>query len=131
LGYLEGGFDTWLNLGFEVDRIPSVNVREFELILKKGKVNILDVRKKSEFDSEHIIGAINTPLDYIEDSSKKIDKTETYYIHCAGGYRSMIFASILKSKGYDNLIDVEGGFTAMKEAGRFEFSEYVCPTTML
>ena len=61
----------------------------------------------------------------------KIDKNKTYYIHCAGGYRSMIFASILKARGYDNLINVQGGFTAIKNSGAFAVTEYVCPSTML
>jgi rhodanese-related sulfurtransferase len=74
---------------------------------------------------------MNAPLDYIDESSKAIDKSQTYYVHCAGGYRSMIFASILKSRGYENLIDVEGGFTAIKETAAFELTDYVCPTTML
>ncbi|MFZ6000942.1 MAG: rhodanese-like domain-containing protein, partial [Bacteroidota bacterium] len=95
------------------------------------KVNILDVRRKSEYDSEHVLGAINAPLDYIDDSSKQINNRDTYYVHCAGGYRSMVFASILKSRGYNNLIDVAGGFKAIKESQQFDVSEYVCPTTLL
>ena len=94
-------------------------------------VPILDVRKNSEFLSEHIKGAENTPLDYINESMLKVDKNKTYYVHCAGGYRSMVFNSILRARGYDNLIDVDGGFKAIKESGKFEVSDYVCPTTLL
>jgi hydroxyacylglutathione hydrolase len=96
LGYLDGGFAAWQKKGFEVDRIPYVTAKELSTIQGGRSVNILDVRKKSEFESEHIIGALNAPLDYIDESSKAINKNETYYVHCAGGYRSMIFASILK-----------------------------------
>jgi hydroxyacylglutathione hydrolase len=131
LGYLDGGFAAWQKKGFEVDRIPYVTAKELSTIQEGRSVNILDVRKKSEFESEHIIGALNAPLDYIDESSKAINKNETYYVHCAGGYRSMIFASILKSRGYENLVDVEGGFTAIKETAAFDLSDYVCPTTML
>lgn len=131
IGYLEGGFEAWQMRGLEVDHIPYINVNELSALMKSKAVNILDVRKKSEFDSEHIVGALNAPLDYIDESLKAINKIDTYYVHCAGGYRSMIFASILKSKGYENLVDVEGGFAAIKEMANFELSEYVCPTTML
>ena len=94
-------------------------------------IAILDVRKKSEYDSEHIVNAINAPLDAINESMLLIDKNKTYYVHCAGGYRSMIFASILKARGYTNLIDVDGGFGAIKESGKFKMTEYLCPTTLL
>jgi rhodanese-related sulfurtransferase len=131
IGYLDGGFEAWQRRGLEVDRIPFVSAAELAMLYEKKNVNILDVRKKSEFDSEHVIGATNAPLDYLEDSVEIIDRTRTYYIHCAGGYRSVIFASILKSKGYENLVDVEGGFAAIKDTGRFALSEFKCPTTML
>ncbi len=131
LGYLEGGFRSWRAEGLEEDRIPYVTAKELSAIQQRKGATIVDVRKKSEFDSEHIIGALNAPLDYIDESSKVINKNETYYVHCAGGYRSMIFASIMKARGYENLIDVEGGFTAIKETANFDLSEFVCPTTML
>jgi hydroxyacylglutathione hydrolase len=89
------------------------------------------VRKKSEYESEHIIGAENAPLDFINESMAMIDKDKTYYVHCAGGYRSMIFISVLRARGYNNLIDIQGGFKAIKETSRFKVSEYVCPTTLL
>lgn len=131
IGYLDGGFEAWQSKGFEVDRIPYVTASELSILMSRRNVNILDVRKKSEFDSEHVIGAMNVPLDYLDESIKSINKTDPYYVHCAGGYRSMIFASILKAKGFENLVDVEGGFTAIKETDKFDLSEYVCPTTLL
>jgi glyoxylase-like metal-dependent hydrolase (beta-lactamase superfamily II)/rhodanese-related sulfurtransferase len=132
IGYLDGGFDSWKKAGKEIDTIPSISVAEFAAIAKENpEITILDVRKKSEYDSEHIVQAENMPLDYINDVFSALDKNKTYYVHCAGGYRSMIFASILKARGYDNLIDVDGGFTAIKSSGAFAITDYVCPTTML
>ena len=94
-------------------------------------IHILDVRKVSENYSEHINGSENLPLDYINDQMSAIDKDKTYYVHCAGGYRSMVFISILKARGFDKLINVKGGFKAIKESGKFNLSDYVCPSTML
>jgi rhodanese-related sulfurtransferase len=101
--------------------------------IKEGdpEIHILDVRKNSEYLSEHVVDAENAPLDYINDSMIKVDKNKTYYVHCAGGYRSMIFSSILRARGYDNLIDVSGGFKAIKESEKFKVTDYVCPTTLL
>ena len=132
IGYLAGGFKTWKNDGREVDSITSITVDELAKI-KEGdpSILVLDVRKNSEYLSEHVIGAENTPLDYINDSMLKVDKNKTYYIHCAGGYRSMIFVSTLKARGYDNLVDVAGGFKAVKESGKLAVSAYVCPNTLL
>lgn len=91
---------------------------------------IFDVRKASEYQSEHLLVAENAPLDFVNESMKLIPRDKPVYIHCAGGYRSMIFASILHARGYDNLIDVRGGFKALKEA-QMPVSDYVCPTTLL
>jgi rhodanese-related sulfurtransferase len=115
-----------------VETIQSVSAEELaEIINKIPTTAVLDVRKKSEFFSEHLIDAENTPLDIINDSMAQIDKRKTYYVHCAGGYRSMIFISTLKARGFDNLIDVKGGFKALKESENFNISDYVCPSTML
>lgn len=131
IGFLKGGFNAWKNAGKEVDTIESISADELAEIMNKEKVNVLDVRKKSEYQSEHILDAENAPLDLINDSMAQIDKNKTYYVHCAGGYRSMIFNSILRARGYDKLIDVKGGFKEIKESGKFDVSEYVCPTTLL
>ncbi len=129
LGYLEGGFQTWKKEGREVDAIKSIRVEKLERLIKAG--NYVDVRRASEFGSEHIIGAINAPLDYINESMSKVDKKKTIYIGCNSGYRSLVFISILQARGYRNLVDVIGGFKAVKANGKFEISDYVCPTTML
>ncbi len=132
IGYLEGGFNSWKKDGREVDTITSLTPEEvFDIEAKEGHVNILDVRKNSEFLSEHVLDAENAPLDYINESMLQVNKDKTYYVHCAGGYRSMVFISILKARGYENLIDVKGGFKALKESEKFKVSDYVCPSTLL
>lgn len=127
-GYLKGGFDAWENAGKEIDKVESLTANELATL---NEPTIVDARKASEYNSEHVIGAINAPLDYINDSMKKIVGKEPHYVHCAGGYRSLIFISILQSRGYRNLANIEGGFKALKEVNQFDISDYVCPTTML
>ena len=132
MGYLAGGFEAWEKAGMEVDTIRSIEAAELAGIVKKNpKSRIFDVRKKSEYDSEHVVNAENAPLDFINESMLAIPKDETAYVHCAGGYRSMIFASILRARGYDKVVEVRGGFNAIKNSGKFEVTDYVCPTTML
>jgi glyoxylase-like metal-dependent hydrolase (beta-lactamase superfamily II)/rhodanese-related sulfurtransferase len=132
IGYLEGGIESWKKAGKELDNIVSISP---ETLAQKQatdpNIAILDVRKASEFGSEHIINAQNAPLDFINESMASIDKDKTYFVHCAGGYRSMIFISILKARGFDHLIDVKGGFKEIKESGKFNITEYVCPTTLM
>lgn len=131
IGYLKGGFNAWKAAGKEADEIISIDASELADRMSQGPVAVLDVRKKSEYQSEHIVDAENAPLDFINDSMLQVDKNKTYYVHCAGGYRSMIFNSILRARGYDNLIDVKGGFKALKESGQFKVTDYVCPSTLL
>ena len=132
IGFLKGGFNAWKNAGKDVETINNISVETFAKEEQKNPdINILDVRKKSEYDSEHIVNALNAPLDYINDKMILIDKNKTYYVHCAAGYRSMIFASILKARGYNNLINVDGGFDAVKKSEKFMVTDYVCPTTLL
>jgi rhodanese-related sulfurtransferase len=132
IGYLDGGFDAWKNAGMEVDQIERVSAEELaEIMANNPGVPVFDVRKKSEYLSEHIVDAENAPLDFINESMLQMPKDKTAYVHCAGGYRSMIFASILRARGYDNLIDVAGGFKAIKDSEKFQVSDYVCPSTLL
>ncbi|WP_136468816.1 MBL fold metallo-hydrolase [Flagellimonas onchidii] len=128
LGYLEGGIEAWKAAGKEVDTVKSVNADELKQKLE-DKVPVFDVRKESEFNAEHIDVAKLTPLDFLNDHLSEFPEEETFYVHCAGGYRSMIAASILKSRGIHNLIDVAGGFKAIKEAG-IPVTDFVCPTTL-
>lgn len=127
-GYLKGGIEEWLSKGRTIAKIENV---EASYVAQLDAESIIDVRKKSEFDSEHVVGAVNAPLDYWQDQLPKLDKSKKLYVHCAGGYRSMVFCSILKTKGYDNLINVRGGFNKIKDVSGVHVSDYVCPTTML
>ena len=131
LGFLKSGFKSWADTGKDVDKIIAVNEDELSSIMQSAPVNILDVRKASEYRSEHLISAINAPLDFINDSMTKIDPNKAYFVHCAGGYRSMTFISILQARGYRNLTNVKGGFNTLKESGKFKITNYVCPTTLL
>ena len=132
LGYIKGGFNAWKNAGKEIDTITRISADEMAVITEQDPLaEIVDVRKESEYKSEHVENAISAPLDFVNDSMLKLKKDKTYYVHCAGGYRSMIFASILKARGYDQLIDVRGGFKAIKESTKFQVTDYVCPSTLL
>ncbi len=131
IGYLKGGINAWKAAGKEVDQIESVTPEELAKRMQGGtKVNILDVRKNTEYDIGHLNQAENMALDYINDNMAQVDKNKTYYVHCGVGYRSMIFNSILRARGYDKLIDVKGGFKALKESGKFDISPYVYPSTI-
>ncbi|MEZ4801111.1 MAG: rhodanese-like domain-containing protein, partial [Flavobacteriales bacterium] len=128
IGFLEGGVDAWKSAGKEIDMIQSISAEE---LAAKGDVEIIDARKASENFAERIATSENMPLDNVNDHMASIDKNKTYYVHCAGGYRSMIFVSILRARGFDNLVDVKGGFKAIKESNLFKLTDYVCPSTML
>lgn len=131
IGYLKGGFATWKNANREIEQIESIDAKEFSERMKRQNLKVLDVRRTAEHFSEHVVDAVNMPLDYINDQFASLDKEQTYYVHCAGGYRSMIFTSILKARGFSNLIEVKGGFKAIKETGTIPVSDYVCPTTIV
>lgn len=126
LGYLKGGITAWEEAGFETDSV--ITVPATELVDKVGKATIVDVRKESEYLSEHVLDAENYPLSELNNHLASIP-SEQFYIHCAGGYRSMIASSILKARGIHNLIDVAGGFAAIKNT-EIPVSEWVCPTTL-
>jgi len=125
VGFLSGGLNSWKEVGKETDSIRRVSPKDLEDAVKDG-AKVLDVRKASEFDAEHIDGAENVQLDYINDNMGNIDSSETYYVHCLGGYRSVIFESILKSRGYHNLIDVDRGFRGIKEDTELPITDFVC-----
>ena len=132
LGFLQGGIAAWQQAGHDLDTIESISAEEAAARLAADPAAILlDVRKKSENYSEHVLGAQNLPLDVVNEEMAALNPDKTYYIHCAGGYRSMVFASILKARGFDKLIDVQGGFKAIKDSEKFEVSPYLCPSTML
>lgn len=129
IGFLKGSFDAWKNAGKEIATIESISAEEFKAKVEVDKHPIFDVRKISEFEAEHLNDGNNTPLDSLNDHLVSFPKDETFYVHCAGGYRSVIAASILKSRGIHNLIDVAGGFGAIKKTG-MQTSNFVCPSTL-
>lgn len=130
LGYLEGGFESWKKAGMETESIKRISAGEFARLYEEEKPLVIDVRKKSEFDSEHVVDAINIPLNQINDHLAEFPKEKHFVLHCAGGYRSMIAASILKQRGWDNFSDVSGGFSEMIKTP-VPRTDYVCPTSML
>ena len=130
IGYLNGGVEAWKAAGRETDQVNRVTAEEFSFKLKNEKPLVIDVRKKSEYDSEHVLDAANFPLNQINEYLAEIPKDKPVVIHCAGGYRSMIAASILKQRGWDNFVDVVGGFADIAKTD-VPKTEYVCPTTLL
>ena len=127
LGYLNGGISSWKKNGKTIDTVEGIDVESFKPLAENS--TIFDVRKPGEYLSEHLVNANSTPLDFLNNHMSEFPSKGNFYIHCAGGYRSMIAASILKSRGIHNLIDVRGGFSAIKEGG-MKVSDYVCPSTL-
>ncbi|MBL0359297.1 MAG: MBL fold metallo-hydrolase [Chitinophagaceae bacterium] len=130
IGYLKGGFAAWEGSGKEIDSIHRVNAKQLEEKYDDEDMLIIDVRRKSEFDAEHFIGAINIPLSRINDYLSLLPRDKAFAIHCAGGYRSMIAASILKQRGWNNFLEVAGGFKAIALTG-IPRTAYIRPTTLL
>ncbi|GAA4022794.1 MBL fold metallo-hydrolase [Flavobacterium cheonhonense] len=130
IGYLEGGFQAWVNAGKEVDTVNRITADDLAILEEIHLTPVFDVRKKSEFASEHLVQAVNIPLNEISQRLSEFPKDKHFVLHCAGGYRSMIAASILKQRGYDNFVDVIGGFNEIKLTN-LPITDYVCPTTLL
>jgi hydroxyacylglutathione hydrolase len=114
LGYLKGGIEAWKAAGFETDSIRSVSPEEFAAALSEKEKPVVDSRKPGEFAGGHVINALNIPLDFVNEQLAEVPKEEEFYIHCAGGYRSVIMASVLKARGYHKMINVEKGFAGIK-----------------
>ncbi len=130
IGYLQGGFAAWQNAGKEIDAIISISPAAFEQRYQlDNSLKVVDVRKPSEYQSEHVATASNTPLDSLNDYLAEIPKDQPVYLHCAGGYRSMIAASILKARGYNNLVNVQEGFKGISETS-IPRTAFVCPSTL-
>ena len=130
LGFLRGGMHAWLAAGFKVDKIGSISATQFANKLKKGNIVAIDVRKESEYLSEHVVGVENFPLDFIHSNFAEIKPEKEYFLHCASGYRSLIAASIFQANGIKKVTDVRGGFKDIKDTG-VKLTDYVCPTTLL
>ena len=130
LGYLEGGLDAWVKAGKDTDDIQTVDAEAFASVLNSTpEAKVVDVRKDGEYQSEHVENAIHASLEYLANNMHLIPKDEPFYLHCAGGYRSLIAHSMLKARGYHNAIDVLGGFNAIR-ATDAPCTEYVCPSTL-
>jgi len=129
IGYLDGGFEAWSAAGKESDTITSLPADEVTPKINAKEIPVFDVRKEGEFQSEYVEGATHTPLSMLNNHLAEFPKEDTFYVHCAGGYRSVIAASILKSRGVHNLIDIAGGFGALKKSGA-RVTDWVCPSTL-
>jgi glyoxylase-like metal-dependent hydrolase (beta-lactamase superfamily II)/rhodanese-related sulfurtransferase len=129
LGYLKGGFTAWKKASKEYDTVSSVAANTFKDLKAQHEVPVFDVRKEGEFLSEHVLAAHNTPLNSLNQHLTEFPEKETFYVHCAGGYRSMIAASMLKNRGIHNFINIAGGFDAIKET-TIPISDFVCPSTL-
>lgn len=129
IGYLKDGFESWKEAGKDYDTITAVTAAELKEKINLREIPVFDVRKESEYKSEHVVDATNTPLDFLNDHLAEFPEEQTFLLHCAAGYRSVIAASILKSRGIHNLIDITEGFKAIKASG-IEVTNYVCPTTL-
>jgi len=117
LGYLAGGIEAWEKAGKPTDHIQSISAAELEREHWDKNISVLDIRRPGEYETAHIADVPNRPLDHINDWAGMLDREATYYIHCAGGYRSMIAASILRSRGYEHVIDIAGGYGAIAKTG--------------
>ena len=114
IGYLQGGIEAWQNAGKPVDGIDEISATDFAALFQNDtSLQVLDARRKSEYDTEHLVGVTNFPLDFINQNLSMLKAGAKYYIHCAGGYRSVIMASILKARGYKHVVNIQGGYKAL------------------
>ncbi|MEA1850558.1 MBL fold metallo-hydrolase [Chryseobacterium sp. MHB01] len=130
LGFLKGGFEAWKKSGKETDSVNRISAQQFEKETKDKDATIIDVRKESEYNAEHVDQAFNKPLAYINEWIGSIGPAEHFYLHCAGGYRSMMAASILQARGYRNFSEIEGGFNAISQT-EVPVSDFVCQSKVL
>lgn len=128
LGFLKGGFEAWKSAAKDYDTINSISAEAFKDRMS-NETPVFDVRKEAEFIAEHVDGASNSSLDFLNNHLSEFPSDKTFYVHCQSGYRSVIAASILKSRGIHNLIDIDGGYIAMKNSG-IPVTNYVCPSTL-
>lgn len=130
LGHLKGGFQSWVDADKEMDTVHRITATEFASQIEGKDVMVVDVRKESEYAAEHVEDAYSKPLAYINDWVNDIDPEQPFHLHCAGGYRSMIAASILQARGYRNFIEIEGGFKAIAET-QIPKTDFVCQSKVL
>jgi hydroxyacylglutathione hydrolase len=130
IGHLNGGFEAWKKAAKEIDTINRITAEEFAKEVKIGESKVLDIRKDSEYSAEHVEDAFSKPLASINDWIKDIDPKEPFFLHCAGGYRSMIAASILQARGFRNFKEIEGGFNAIAKT-ELPKTDFVCQSKIL
>ncbi|AZI21363.1 MBL fold metallo-hydrolase [Chryseobacterium taklimakanense] len=129
IGYLDGSFESWKNSGKEVDEIKRISPEEFADRFNTDS-KVIDVRKPTEYAAEHVNDAYSKPLDAISEWAGTVDEKEHFFLHCAGGYRSMIAASILNSRGIRNFTEVEGGFNGIKKTGKVPTTDFICQSKL-
>jgi glyoxylase-like metal-dependent hydrolase (beta-lactamase superfamily II)/rhodanese-related sulfurtransferase len=130
VGHLKGGINAWIEAGLEVDKVNRISAEQFSNDVKIGVSKVVDIRKESEYAAEHIDEAYSKPLAYINDWIKDVNPKEHFFLHCAGGYRSMIAASILQARGYRNFSEIEGGFKAIAET-KVPKTNFICNSKIL
>ena len=130
IGHLKGGFNAWLQSGKEADVVNRITSQQFATNVQIGTDKVIDIRKETEYAAEHVSEAFNRPLSNINDWVKDINPEEHFFIHCAGGYRSMIASSILQARGYRNFTEVAGGFKAIAETN-VPKTDFVCQSKLL
>lgn len=125
IGFLEGGFETWVKAGEEVDSIKEITAKDLAERLSNEQLQVLDVRRSSEYNTEHLVGVDNFPLDFINNNMQQLNRDQEYFFHCAGGYRSVIAISILKARGFDQVVNIVGGYESLSETSlaRTEYTE--------
>lgn len=127
LGYLDGGWEAWVAAGHYIARIPSISADEFaRMSAENPSYEILDVRKPGEYKSEHLADAHLLTLDHLNENLHLVNPNRDYFVHCAGGYRSMIFASIMAARGFHRIINIEGGMAAIRKSGHFPLVTSAC-----
>jgi len=130
IGYLKGGFEAWKKAGKEIDSIETIDANKFEDVYGQNKtIQILDVRKPSEWEGEHVENSQNFPLDFINKHMSEVNKETMYYMHCRSGYRSTVAASILKARGFENMVNVQAKFDDIA-ASKVPTTAFVCPSTL-
>ncbi len=130
IGYLNGGYQAWVHAGKESDKVNRITAEQFKNEFKADQSMVIDIRKESEYLAQHVDEAYNKPLAAINDWVPNIDPKQHFFLHCEGGYRSMIAASVLQARGYRNFSEVEGGFKAIAESG-VPTTDFVCQSKML
>jgi glyoxylase-like metal-dependent hydrolase (beta-lactamase superfamily II)/rhodanese-related sulfurtransferase len=130
IGHLKYGFQAWKEAGYDVDTVNRITPEQFEKEVKIGESKVIDVRKESEYEAEHVEDAYSRPLAAINEWVKDINPEEHFFMHCAGGYRSMMAASILQARGYRNFSEIEGGFNAIAKTNVSK-TDFVCQSKVL